>query len=124
MTGRTCVLPGSTLARGRPITRPSRRRAVLLAGPEHATRERPGVLALLQHDLAADDHVMDTFGALHPAWRARRAVVGDLVVLDADRREIEHHEVGRESFADHPTIAEPHDAGGLEGEPADGVLER
>src|SRR5712692_3992598 len=57
------------------------------------------------------------------ARRAAWAVAGDLVLLDADPGEIEHHEVGHHAFAHEATVAQAHDARGLEGEAADGVLE-
>src|SRR5262249_31546946 len=96
----------------------------LAAGPEHATRERPGVFALLQYHLPADADVVHALGALPPARRGGRTVVRDLVLLDANRREVEHHEVGRQPLTDHPAIAQPQNASGLEGEAANRVLER
>src|SRR5437867_8134829 len=114
--------PGRARAR-EPLTRATKG-SVAPPGAQDATRKRSGVLALLQHDLAPDDDVMHAFRALHAPGRAGRSVVSHLVLLDADGREIEHHEVGRQAFADQPTIAQPQDARGLEGEPPDGVFER
>src|SRR5438093_2852762 len=107
-----------------PKTRRTESPSVLAAGAQHAAGEGAGVLAVLQHHLAADDDVVHAFGALDPTRRAGRSVVGDLVLLDADRREVEHHEVARQSLADHSAVVQAHDAGGLERVPTDRVLER
>src|SRR5260370_10503512 len=105
----------TTAAPGSGSARPS--------GAEHPAGERPGVLAVVQHDLAADDDVLDALRALHPPRRAVRPVVGDLVLSHADAREIEDHEVRRQPLAHQAAIVQTHDAGGLERVPADGVLE-
>src|SRR5262249_57641006 len=80
--------------------------------------------AVLEHDLAAHDDVRHAIGALHATRCTGRAVVRDLVLPDADRCEVEHHQVGGQSFADHAAVAETHDAGRLEGVAADRVFER
>src|SRR5207245_2249652 len=68
--------------------------ALVTARTEHAPGERARVLALLEHDLAAHDHVRYAVGALHATRRAGRSVVGDFALLDADLPEGEHHDVG------------------------------
>ena len=79
--------------------------------------------AVVQDDLAADDHVVHAVRALHPPGRSRRSVVGDLVLLHPDAGEVEDHEVGRQSLPHQAAVMKAHDARRLEGQPADGVLE-
>jgi hypothetical protein len=70
---------------------------------------------MVQHHLAIDDNVVDPFRTLHPPWRPRWTVVPDLIIRDPDAGEVEDHEVRRQPFPDEATIAQAHDAGGLEG---------
>src|SRR3989442_13383139 len=63
------------------------------------------------------------FRSLHPPGHPGGAVVRDLVLLHPDAREVEDHEVGRQALPHQTAVTETHDAGRLEGQPADGVLE-
>jgi len=79
--------------------------------------------AVVQHDLPVDDDVVHAFGALYAPGGAGRSVVGDLVLPDPDARQIEDHEIGGHALPQEASVMETHDAGGLEGQPADGVFE-
>ena len=63
-------------------------------------------------------------GALDATRRPVRAVARDLVLLHADAGEVENHEVGHHALAHEAAVGQAHDAGRLEGEAPDGVLER
>src|SRR2546428_11821703 len=81
-----------------------------LCGAEDATRQRPGMSAMGQHDLPADDDVIHAVRALHPPGHPGAAVVRDLVLLHPDAREVEDHEGGRPALP-HPTaVTETHEA--------------
>src|SRR5262245_14250741 len=82
-------------------------------GAEHPSRQGPGVLAVVEHGLAAHHHVVHALGALHPARGAVRAVAGDLVFLHPDRGQVEDHEVCHHALAHQAPIGETHDARGL-----------
>src|SRR5207245_2184409 len=56
--------------------------------------------------------------------RPVRAVARDLVLLHADAGEVENHEVGHHALAHEAAVGQAHDAGRLEGEAPDGILER
>ena len=82
------------------------------------------MLAMVQHDLAADDHVVHAVRTLHAPRRARGSVARDLVLAHPDRGGVEDHEVRRHAGPDEATIGEPHDPRRLEGVAANRVLER
>src|SRR5207253_7948360 len=64
-------------------------------GAEDATRKRPGMPAMVQHHLAADDDVVHAVGGLHPPGHTRGPIVRHLVLLHPDAREVEDHQIGR-----------------------------
>jgi len=63
-------------------------------GAEDATRERPGMLAVVQHHLAADD-VVHAFRALRPPGHTGGPVVGYLVLFHPDARRLEGQPTNR-----------------------------
>src|SRR5438552_12492445 len=79
--------------------------------------------AMVQHRLAADDDVVHAVGGLHPPGHTRGPIVRHLVLLHPDAREVEDHQVGRQSLAHETAVVETHDARRLEGQSADGVFE-
>src|SRR6185436_3660432 len=87
----------------------------LPAGAQHAPGERAGVPAVVQHQLAAHHHVVDALGALHAPGLARGPVVGHLVLVDGETREVEDHEVGGQPLAHGAAVVETEDARRLEG---------
>jgi hypothetical protein len=70
---------------------------------------------MVQHHLAIDHDVVHPFSTLDPPRCPRWPIVPDLIIRDTDAGEVEDHEVCRQSFPDEATIAQAHDAGGLEG---------
>jgi hypothetical protein len=70
---------------------------------------------MVQHHLTIDHDVVHPFSALHPPRGPRWPIVPDFIIRDANAGEVEDHEVSRQAFPDETTIAQAHDAGGLEG---------
>src|SRR5207244_13272275 len=79
--------------------------------------------ALRQRVRPPDDYSTHAASALHPPGHPGGAVVRDLVLLPPDAREVEDHEVSRQALPHQTAVTETHDAGRLEGQPADSVLE-
>src|ERR671919_917523 len=90
-------------------------------GTQHATGQGSGVVAVLEHHLATDDHVVHAVGALHAPRRAAGTVARDLVLAHPDVGEVEDHEVGRQPLADQAAITQTHDPRRLEGVAPDRV---